>query len=130
MLFPLLISAFGIVICIITSFVATNLTKVDQVEKIEATLKNQLLISTILMTPAIFGAGYLTLPEYFLYDTTKNTFDFLILDKKLRLQRVFNKNKKMFKIMNLSLKKYKQICIILVLIINFCSISYTNFYFI
>jgi H+-translocating diphosphatase len=77
MLFPLLISAFGIVICIITSFVATNLTKVDQVEKIEATLKNQLLISTILMTPAIFGAGYLTLPEYFLYDTTKIPFDFL-----------------------------------------------------
>jgi inorganic pyrophosphatase len=71
MLFPLLISAFGIIVCIITSFFATNLTKVDQVEKIEATLKNQLLISTILMTPAIFGAGYMTLPDNFLYDINK-----------------------------------------------------------
>lgn len=39
MLFPLVISAFGIIVCIFTSFVATSLTKVDMVDKIEATLK-------------------------------------------------------------------------------------------
>ena len=68
MLFPLVISAFGIIVCILTSFVATSLTKVDMVDKIEATLKKQLLISTVLMTPAIFAAGYLTLPAHFVYD--------------------------------------------------------------
>lgn len=67
--FPLLISAFGIIISIITSFFATNVMKVDRKERIESTLKWQLLISTILLIPTIIAIGVLTLPKEFTFVT-------------------------------------------------------------
>ncbi len=36
---------------------------VDKVEKIEKTLKWQLIISTILITPILYIAAYISLPE-------------------------------------------------------------------
>lgn len=39
LMYPLLVTAIGIVICILTTIVAIFLTKVDKIEKIEATLK-------------------------------------------------------------------------------------------
>ena len=63
--FPLIISAFGIVVSVITSFFATNIMRVDEPHQIERTLKWQLFISTILMTPVLYGAAVWILPSTF-----------------------------------------------------------------
>merc|ERR1719499_2012193 len=49
--FPLTISAFGLCACFITSFFATHFFQVNEEDQIEPRLKQQLLISTVLMTP-------------------------------------------------------------------------------
>ncbi|OMJ86307.1 hypothetical protein SteCoe_12220 [Stentor coeruleus] len=72
MLFPLMISATGIFVCIITSFFATHIMEVDKPEKIEKTLKYQLIISTILLTPALWALSWYILPR---------TFDFIDIHK-------------------------------------------------
>jgi inorganic pyrophosphatase len=61
MMFPLLISACGIMVSLLTSFVATNLMKVTEEPQIETRLKHQLLISTLIMTPVMYllSIGYL-----------------------------------------------------------------------
>ena len=51
MSYPLLITASGIVVSIFVTFLATDLKPARVVEEIENTLKNQLIITTILMTP-------------------------------------------------------------------------------
>ena len=61
--YPLLISALGIVASFFTSFFATNFMKVDENEKIERTLKYQLIISTIILTPVLYLAAAISLPE-------------------------------------------------------------------
>lgn len=53
-MFPLLITATGIIVSFVTSFFATNIMKVDQIERIEKVLKYQLIISTVLLTPALY----------------------------------------------------------------------------
>jgi inorganic pyrophosphatase len=63
--FPLLISATGIFISFFTSFFATDLMTVDREEKIETTLKWQLIISTVLLTPALYFLAMNVLPETF-----------------------------------------------------------------
>lgn len=60
--FPITISAFGLAVCFLTSFLATHVTNVDRTEKIETTLKHQLLLSTVLMTPVLIGLAYWILP--------------------------------------------------------------------
>merc|ERR1711871_1279476 len=49
-MFPLLVSAAGIVVCMLTSFVATHVQKVTSHENIECVLKVQLFVSALLMT--------------------------------------------------------------------------------
>lgn len=61
--YPLTISAGGLFVCFLTSFAATHLVRVNEVFKIERTLKHQLLISTILMTPVLFGLSVWFLPS-------------------------------------------------------------------
>lgn len=61
--YPLLISATGILICLITSFIALYVMTVTHKDKIEVTLKWQLIISSILLTPAIFFLSFYCLPE-------------------------------------------------------------------
>ena len=51
MSYPMLITASGIVVSLFVTFIATDLKPARLVEEIETTLKNQLIISTILMTP-------------------------------------------------------------------------------
>lgn len=63
--FPLVLSASGIFVCIITSFFAINIMIVDKKEKIEVTLKYQLIISTILLLPTIFLVSHYCLPPKF-----------------------------------------------------------------
>lgn len=52
MYFPLMITAIGILVSFVTSFVATNFTKITM-DNVEGTIKWQLIISTVLMTFAI-----------------------------------------------------------------------------
>ena len=61
-LFPLILSACGIIVCILTSFVATNVMVVKSALNIERTLQFQLIISTILLTPTIILLSLLILP--------------------------------------------------------------------
>jgi inorganic pyrophosphatase len=65
MMYPLLISACGIIVSLITSFVATNLMKVTVEKQIEERLKQQLLISTLLMTPVLYVLSIAYLPATF-----------------------------------------------------------------
>ena len=51
MSFPLLISASGILVCLLTTFIATDLRPARMVSEIENTLKYQLIISTLISTP-------------------------------------------------------------------------------
>ena len=62
-LYPLTIIAGGILVCIITSFVATNIMTVTTYEKIEQSLKGQLIISSVLLTPVIIVLSLFILPK-------------------------------------------------------------------
>jgi inorganic pyrophosphatase len=68
-LWPLVLSAAGILVCIITSFFATHVMEVTEVEKIENTLKYQLIISTAILTPTIIALGVWGLPATFTFVT-------------------------------------------------------------
>lgn len=72
--FPLLISAAGILVCIVTSFFATHIMLVTEQNKIENTLQWQLIISSVLLTPTIIFFALYTMPASFSFeswDTTK-----------------------------------------------------------
>ena len=51
MSYPLLISAVGILVCLVTTLIATDLKPARGINEIESTLKLQLVISTLLATP-------------------------------------------------------------------------------
>lgn len=57
MSYPMLITAAGIVVSLFVTFIATDLKPARIVEEIEPTLKNQLIISTVLMTPVRLRAA-------------------------------------------------------------------------
>jgi Na+/H+-translocating membrane pyrophosphatase len=61
--FPLSITAVGIVISFVTSIHGGFYKEVIYPNEIEGTLKQQLLFSSVLLTPAILGAAYWTMPE-------------------------------------------------------------------
>lgn len=63
--FPLLISALGIVVCLLTSFYATWVYPVKEEKEVETALKMQLIISTVLMTPLLYYIAWLFLPVDF-----------------------------------------------------------------
>lgn len=67
LLYPLMITAFGIFGSLVTSFAATHIMTVDQNDKIESTLKWQLILSTILLTPLLYAAAAISLPAGSLY---------------------------------------------------------------
>lgn len=73
-MYPLMISAFGILVCVVTSIAASFIMKVEyeneaeqlaKGDKVESTLKWQLIISTVLLTPTIIGVTYMCLPDTF-----------------------------------------------------------------
>jgi inorganic pyrophosphatase len=64
-MYPLLLIAFGIVICIIVSTLSTHFTTVNKNEKIETTLKIQLIVSTVLLVGIIYLAAVLSYPKNF-----------------------------------------------------------------
>jgi len=61
--YPLTISAAGLFVCFLTSIVATHMENVDGPTKVEPALKRQLLISTVLMTPCLYGLSVAFLPD-------------------------------------------------------------------
>jgi inorganic pyrophosphatase len=63
LLFPLLITAIGILTCLLTSFLATHIRPPTEAEQIEPCLKLQLVVSTILNTIALAPACYAALPH-------------------------------------------------------------------
>jgi len=65
LLFPLVISAIGIVVSIVTFFVATDISPVRKESDVETVLKVQLLVSTVLMTICCYPAAKAFLPENF-----------------------------------------------------------------
>jgi Na+/H+-translocating membrane pyrophosphatase len=69
--FPLTITAAGIIVSFFTTFAATNFMKVNETN-VESVLKWQLIISTILLTAAMFGVCHLFLPETFAFGFAPN----------------------------------------------------------
>mmetsp|Transcript_38435 Transcript_38435/g.108605 ORF Transcript_38435/g.108605 Transcript_38435/m.108605 type:complete len:771 (+) Transcript_38435:152-2464(+) len=65
MMFPLCVSAMGILGCLVTSLLATDLKPATGISDIEPTLKIQLVVSTIVMTPLVVGLSYYLLPTEF-----------------------------------------------------------------
>ncbi|GIL74438.1 hypothetical protein Vretimale_2132 [Volvox reticuliferus] len=65
MMFPLIVSATGIIVCLFTTFIATDLYPAKVISEIEHTLKMQLIISTLLMTPVALGVSIWALPATF-----------------------------------------------------------------
>ncbi|GBG27602.1 Pyrophosphate-energized vacuolar membrane proton pump [Hondaea fermentalgiana] len=72
MLFPLVISAMGILACILTSFVATNIRPVRDGAQVETVLKTQLVLSTIILTPLLALVSWFFLPADFTFGADPN----------------------------------------------------------
>ena len=66
MLFPLIISSVGILVCLLTTFFAIDFFEIRNVNEIKPALKNQLIISTMLMTIGIAFASRMALPSSFI----------------------------------------------------------------
>ena len=77
MYFPLMLTAVGIVVSFITQFFATNIVKVH-FDNVEATVKWQLIISTVLMTGAVFPITYL-LPDEFIIPPTGGSYNYTVV---------------------------------------------------
>jgi len=65
MMFPLVVSAVGLFVCLICSFIATHIKTVKSESEVEQALKLQLISTTILMIPAVYVASILFLPAEF-----------------------------------------------------------------
>jgi inorganic pyrophosphatase len=84
-LWPLVLSSCGILVCIVTSFFATHVMKIEDIKhgqssdedkkegKIESVLTWQLLISTIILIPTIIALALLGLPANFSFVTGEQT---------------------------------------------------------
>lgn len=64
-MYPLILMALGIFLCILVSILSTHIMKVETLDKIERTLKVQLIVSTLILLGVIYLAAYLTVPEKF-----------------------------------------------------------------
>jgi len=67
--FPLLITSTGIIVSLLTSFVATNLMVVTSKAEVEPSLKRQILVSTVLETPLALLLCFTVLPPTFSVST-------------------------------------------------------------
>ena len=65
MMFPLAISAAGILVCLACSFIATNLKTVQSAREVEAALKLQLISTTVLIVPCAYALAAAFLPASF-----------------------------------------------------------------
>lgn len=65
MVFPVVVSAVGIFVCLICSFIATDIKPVRSETDVEKALKIQLISTTLLMIPAVYLAAATFLPGEF-----------------------------------------------------------------
>lgn len=65
MSYPLLITSAGILVSLLTTLLATDLKPAKTIDEIESTLKNQLIVATILMTPVALLLSLFALPKEF-----------------------------------------------------------------
>lgn len=70
MVFPVVVSAVGVFVCLICSFLATHIRTVKEESNVEEALKLQLISTTALMIPAVYGAAVVYLPETFSLNST------------------------------------------------------------
>lgn len=68
--YPLMITGSGILVCIVTSLFALTIMKPKSAETVEQSLRWQLIISTVLMTPVLWLLTYLCLPDTFTFYNT------------------------------------------------------------
>ena len=68
LMYPLILIGMGIVLCILVSVLATHIMRVETLDKIERTLKIQLILSTVLLLGVVYLSAYLTYPEKFVLD--------------------------------------------------------------
>ena len=66
--FPIAVSAVGIFVCLITSFLATHIHPVTTENRIELALRLQIIVSTLLMIPAVYVLAGAMLPDTFVID--------------------------------------------------------------
>jgi len=65
MLYPLIVSSVGILVCLLTTLFATDFFEIKAVKEIEPALKKQLVISTVLMTIGVAVVSFIALPTSF-----------------------------------------------------------------
>jgi len=65
MVFPVVVSAVGIFVCLLCSFIATNIWPVKCESDVERALKVQLISTTIVMIPSVYFAAVYYLPASF-----------------------------------------------------------------
>jgi H+-translocating diphosphatase len=70
MVFPIVVSAVGLFVCLICSFLATHIRTVKSESQVEEALKLQLISTTILMIPSVYAAAILYLPGEFTLEST------------------------------------------------------------
>jgi inorganic pyrophosphatase len=70
MVFPVVVSAVGIFVCMICSFIATDIKPVKEEKHVEEALKIQLISTTLLMIPAVYFAAKWFLPSEFVLKST------------------------------------------------------------
>lgn len=64
-MYPLMIIALGLFFCIFVSMLATHCMKVDTLDKVENTLKMQLIVSTVILVGVLLLASLITYPGGF-----------------------------------------------------------------
>lgn len=73
MVFPVVVSGVGVFVCLLCSFIATNIWTVKCESDVERALKVQLISTTIVMIPAVYFAAVYYLPASFdLHSTVGN----------------------------------------------------------
>uniref|UniRef100_A0A7S1Y6F9 H(+)-exporting diphosphatase n=1 Tax=Grammatophora oceanica TaxID=210454 RepID=A0A7S1Y6F9_9STRA len=65
MVFPVLVSGVGIIVCLFASFIATDIWPVKKEAQVEMALKVQLIATTLLMIPAVYFTARWYLPSEF-----------------------------------------------------------------
>jgi len=78
MCFPLLIASGGIMVCIITSMFATECFSPTNPSSVASSLKNQLIVSTVLMTPVAYVLTVFTFPAEFTVSNIEGVQDWYI----------------------------------------------------
>ena len=74
MIFPVVVSAVGIFVCLLCSFIATHIWTVKSESDVERALKVQLISTTAIMIPAVYFAAVYYLPATFdLHSTVGDT---------------------------------------------------------